>query len=101
MLGCVVSLTSSHLSGSTIRDVNTVGCVLCSNSSFSSLLSSPNAASTPGTVKLPSGATETFDNGKLYVIDNTGGIFSVVFTNCHFTGTGSPQSTQPIVVIVP
>ncbi|KAK2955757.1 hypothetical protein BLNAU_9293 [Blattamonas nauphoetae] len=42
MLGCVVSLTSSHLSGSTIRDVNTGGSVLCSNSSFSSLLPSPD-----------------------------------------------------------
>ncbi|KAK2941974.1 hypothetical protein BLNAU_23127 [Blattamonas nauphoetae] len=47
MLGCVVSLTSSHLSGSTIRDMNTGGSVLCSNSSFSSLLSSPNTDTEP------------------------------------------------------
>ncbi|KAK2950284.1 hypothetical protein BLNAU_14776 [Blattamonas nauphoetae] len=55
MLGCVVSSTSLHLSGSTIRDVNNGGSVLCSNSSFSSLLSHPNSDTDPsqGTVTLP------------------------------------------------
>ncbi|KAK2941610.1 hypothetical protein BLNAU_23487 [Blattamonas nauphoetae] len=68
MLGCVVSLSSGHLSGSTIRDVNTVGCVLCSNSSFSSLLSSPNPDpnTEPWYLLLPHGeyTPDDFESGK-------------------------------------
>ncbi|KAK2948750.1 hypothetical protein BLNAU_16285 [Blattamonas nauphoetae] len=100
MLGCVVSLTSSHLSGSTIRDVNTGGSVLCSNSSFSSLLPSPNAASTPGTVKLPSGATETFVDGSEYLFTEESGhtTSTTRFSNCHFTSTGYQINDRPITL---
>ncbi|KAK2955751.1 hypothetical protein BLNAU_9287 [Blattamonas nauphoetae] len=89
MLGCVVSLTSSHLSGSTIRDVNTVGCVLCSNSSFSSLLPSPSTNADPPFLLLPAGeyTPDDFEYGKpLWFVDDAGHEnTSIVFTNCHFT----------------
>ncbi|KAK2959074.1 hypothetical protein BLNAU_5869 [Blattamonas nauphoetae] len=81
MLGCVVSLTSSHLSGSTIRDLNKGGSVLCSNSSFSSLLSSSDTNPSRGTVTISDGSPEEFVDGKLYEIDGT----SAIFSNCHFT----------------
>ncbi|KAK2941663.1 hypothetical protein BLNAU_23427 [Blattamonas nauphoetae] len=81
MLGCVVSLTSSHLSGSTIRDLNNGGSVLCSNSSFSSLLSSSDTNPSRGTVTISDGSPEDFVDGKLY--DSLG--TSAIFSNCHFT----------------
>ncbi|KAK2963058.1 hypothetical protein BLNAU_2081 [Blattamonas nauphoetae] len=90
MLGCVVSLTSSHLSGSTIRDVNTGGSVLCSNSSFSSLLPSPSTNADPPFILLPAGeyTPDDFEYGKpLWFLDDAGDEnTSIVFTNCHFTG---------------
>ncbi|KAK2956752.1 hypothetical protein BLNAU_8205 [Blattamonas nauphoetae] len=98
MLGCVVSLTSSHLSGSTIRDVNNGGSVLCSNSSFSSLLSSPNTDSTQGTVTLPGTSTpEPFEDSKAYSFDKDSGTetTSITFSHCHFTGDKYP-SARPI-----
>ncbi|KAK2956060.1 hypothetical protein BLNAU_9037 [Blattamonas nauphoetae] len=88
MLGCVVSRTSSHLSGSTIRDVNNGGSVLCSNSSFSSLLSSPNTDTDP-TVTLPNGTFTQFDDdGTEYYFDKDSGdeSTSITFAHCHFTG---------------
>ncbi|KAK2963108.1 hypothetical protein BLNAU_2131 [Blattamonas nauphoetae] len=105
MLGCVVSLTSSHLSGSTIRDVSSGGSVLCSNSSFSSLLSSPNTDSdtdsSDGTVKLPSGATEPFKEGKTYNFGLDDGTSSVVFSSCRFTGAKYPYGHALIVSLYP
>ncbi|KAK2963079.1 hypothetical protein BLNAU_2102 [Blattamonas nauphoetae] len=101
MLGCVVSLTSSHLSGSTIRDVNTVGCVLCSNSSFSSLLPSPNTDtdSSQGTATSPiDSSEEPFDPSKVYSFAGGSGDTSsqAIFTNCHFIGANYP-SARPLI----
>ncbi|KAK2959738.1 hypothetical protein BLNAU_5227 [Blattamonas nauphoetae] len=98
MLGCVVSLTSSHLSGSTIRDVNTGGSVLCSNSSFSSLLSPPNTNPTQGTVTLPGESIpEPFVSDKTYSFDKDSGsqTTSVTFSHCLFTGDNHP-SARPL-----
>ncbi|KAK2962906.1 hypothetical protein BLNAU_1929 [Blattamonas nauphoetae] len=99
MLGCVVSLTSSHLSGSTIRDVNTVGSVLCSNSSFSSLLSSPNTD--PDTNEEPSlfvdGSAGVFVDGEEYSfgrdLDEDS---SVTFSHCHFTSPKYQSNARPL-----
>ncbi|KAK2962993.1 hypothetical protein BLNAU_2016 [Blattamonas nauphoetae] len=103
MLGCVVSLTSSHLSGSTIRDVNTGGSVLCSNSSFSSLLSSPNTDSneepSEATATNPVDSTpEKFQDTKLYSFTNTSGTTSssAIFSHCCFTGDNYQPSDRPL-----
>ncbi|KAK2955723.1 hypothetical protein BLNAU_9259 [Blattamonas nauphoetae] len=101
MLGCVVSLTSSHLSGSTIRDVNTVGSVLCSNSSFSSLLHSPNtdADSSESAATSPvDSSPKPFKDGTVYSFDKTGGdtSSSANFTNCRFTGDKYQPSVRPL-----
>ncbi|KAK2963060.1 hypothetical protein BLNAU_2083 [Blattamonas nauphoetae] len=89
MLGCVVSLTSSHLSGSTIRDVNTGGFVLCSNSSFSSLLHSPVTNDGPPFLLLPAGeyTPDDFEYGKpLWFLEESGNeTTSITFSNCHFS----------------
>ncbi|KAK2950313.1 hypothetical protein BLNAU_14724 [Blattamonas nauphoetae] len=99
MLGCVVSLTSSHLSGSTIRDVNNGGSVLCSNSSFSSLLPSPNADPPQGTVTLPDESTEAYVETKVYYFDITDGdsdeTTSIIFSHCRFSGDNYP-SARPL-----
>ncbi|KAK2956819.1 hypothetical protein BLNAU_8273 [Blattamonas nauphoetae] len=100
MLGCVVSLTSSHLSGSTIRDVNTGGSVLCSNSSFSSLLPSPNSDtdSTQGTATSPVDSTrEPFEDEKVYYFSSSSGTeeSTALFSNCRFTGDKYP-SARPL-----
>ncbi|KAK2963033.1 hypothetical protein BLNAU_2056 [Blattamonas nauphoetae] len=101
MLGCVVSLTNSHLSGSTIRDVNTVGCVLCSNSSFSSLLPSHNTdkESSEGTVTRPGQDPEPFMDGVKFEFDESSGDTSskAVFTNCRFTGANYQPSARPLI----
>ncbi|KAK2963056.1 hypothetical protein BLNAU_2079 [Blattamonas nauphoetae] len=102
MLGCVVSLTSSHLSGSTIRDVNTVGSVLCSNSSFSSLLSSSNAVtdSSTGTVTRPGQDPEPFIDGTNYFFNETSSVdpTTVFFSHCHFSGSKYP-SARPLTLL--
>ncbi|KAK2951525.1 hypothetical protein BLNAU_13547 [Blattamonas nauphoetae] len=96
MLGCVVSLTSSHLSGSTIRDVNIGGSVLCSNSSFSSLLSSPNDNAESPSVLLPEGPAP-FEDGKEYIFPfNTLVTASVSFSHCHFTGANYESNVRPL-----
>ncbi|KAK2962998.1 hypothetical protein BLNAU_2021 [Blattamonas nauphoetae] len=100
MLGCVVSLTSSHLSGSTIRDVNTVGSVLCSNSSFSSLLSSPNPDPTDNTnpsITLPDGSAGVYVDGDPYSYSDAdgGSGSSISFSNCRFTHSNY-QSVRPL-----
>ncbi|KAK2958966.1 hypothetical protein BLNAU_5982 [Blattamonas nauphoetae] len=75
MLGCALSLTSSHLSGSTIRDMNNGGSVLGSNSSFSSLLSSPNTNPEP-TITYPNGtSTSCVDDGSVFEFDGRDTIF--------------------------
>ncbi|KAK2963045.1 hypothetical protein BLNAU_2068 [Blattamonas nauphoetae] len=101
MLGCVVWLTSSHLSGSTIRDVNTVGCVLCSNSSFSSLLSSPNTDtdSSTGTVTRPGQDPDAFVDGTEYSFnkascDHTSSTHHPL-VHSHSTGTQAPSPSSP------
>ncbi|KAK2945550.1 hypothetical protein BLNAU_19507 [Blattamonas nauphoetae] len=101
MLGCVVSLTSSHLSGSTIRDVNNGGSVLCSNSSFSSLLSSPNTDSDPSpsiTLPNPSQYPEQFQDGIAYFFDQNSGTDSTFanFSHCHFTGDKYVTNARPL-----
>ncbi|KAK2955324.1 hypothetical protein BLNAU_9715 [Blattamonas nauphoetae] len=101
MLGCVVSLTSSHLSGSTIRDVNNGGSFLCSNSSFSSLISSPNTDtdSSEPTVTLPGKSTpDAFEEDQIYSFDNTSGNHetSAIFSNCHFSGANYAQNDRPL-----
>ncbi|KAK2963039.1 hypothetical protein BLNAU_2062 [Blattamonas nauphoetae] len=102
MLGCVVSLTSSHLSGSTIRDVITGGSVLCSNSSFSSLLSSPNTdteSNEEPSIVLPDGSTPPFVDGTLYFFDKTSGpsSTSASFSHCRFTGDNYQPSARPLI----
>ncbi|KAK2962059.1 hypothetical protein BLNAU_3115 [Blattamonas nauphoetae] len=101
MLGCVVSLSSSHLSGSTIRDMNNGGSILCSNSSFSCLLSSPdpNPESSEGTVTLPNDTTTQFDDdGTPYFFDTNSGNLdtSAIFSHCHFTGDGYTKNQRAI-----
>ncbi|KAK2941949.1 hypothetical protein BLNAU_23131 [Blattamonas nauphoetae] len=96
MLGCVVSLTSSHLSGSTIRDVNNGGSVLCSNSSFSSLLPSPN---TDLSITYPNGTSTHFDDdGTDYYFDSCSGdeYTFASFSHCHFTGTHYGFGARPL-----
>ncbi|KAK2941947.1 hypothetical protein BLNAU_23129 [Blattamonas nauphoetae] len=96
MLGCVVSLTSSHLSGSTIRDVNNGGSVLCSNSSFSSLLSSPNANPSPSIVH-PDDNPRQFSPSDTFIIDNTFSSSTIAsFSHCHFKSNGTPTPTRPL-----
>ncbi|KAK2955787.1 hypothetical protein BLNAU_9323 [Blattamonas nauphoetae] len=101
MLGCVVSLTSSHLSGSTIRDVNTGGSVLCSNSSFSSLLPSPNSDAdsnqSPTPIPADTFTADTYEDGtEYYFSDKSGGKeTSTIFSHCQFTGDKYP-STHPL-----
>ncbi|KAK2956320.1 hypothetical protein BLNAU_8687 [Blattamonas nauphoetae] len=87
MLGCVVSLTSSHLSGSTIRDMNIGGSFLCSNSSFSFLLPSPHDNTDPSII-LPNGSTAEFVDGTEYSFSFTSG--SASFSNCHFSKGYTP-----------
>ncbi|KAK2947801.1 hypothetical protein BLNAU_17221 [Blattamonas nauphoetae] len=100
MLGCVVSWTSSHLSGSTIRDVNNGGSVLCSNSSFSSLLPSPNTNpdSSESTATSPSDfSSQPFVDGAFYTFTNDSGNENSIaeFSNCRFTGTAYDIFTSP------
>ncbi|KAK2963099.1 hypothetical protein BLNAU_2122 [Blattamonas nauphoetae] len=103
MLGCVVSLTSSHLSGSTIRDVNTGGSVLCSNSSFSSLLPSTNTG--PSSNEDPSIILDRyhpleFKDGTLYYFSGkTPQTSSIDFSHCRFTGAKYPPSARPLTFI--
>ncbi|KAK2963105.1 hypothetical protein BLNAU_2128 [Blattamonas nauphoetae] len=100
MLGYVVSLTSSHLSGSTIRDVNTGGSVLCSNSSFSSLPSSPvtesNEEPLQGTITRPDGSQGAFADGVAYFYSNTSGDQPASFAHCHFTGGRYSGDQRPV-----
>ncbi|KAK2942998.1 hypothetical protein BLNAU_22079 [Blattamonas nauphoetae] len=98
MLGCVVSLTSGHLSGSTIRDVNNGGSILCSNSSFFTFLPSPNTDTDPS-ITLPNGTSTQFDDdGTVYSFDqDSGDKFSVAsFSNCHFVGGHYPTDARPL-----
>ncbi|KAK2948009.1 hypothetical protein BLNAU_17045 [Blattamonas nauphoetae] len=97
MLGCVLSLTSSHLSGSTIRDVNNGGSLLCSNSSFSSLLSSPNTDTDPF-MTLPNGTYPFVDNGTVYSFDEQSGTDSSIasFTHCRFSGDNYVTNARPL-----
>ncbi|KAK2954341.1 hypothetical protein BLNAU_10673 [Blattamonas nauphoetae] len=97
MLGCVVWLSSSHLSGSTIRDVNNGGSVLCSNTSFSSLLSSPNTDSNPSPSIILDGDTPLeYEDGKEYFFDyRTVTATSVSFSYCRFTG-GENHNIRPL-----
>ncbi|KAK2945739.1 hypothetical protein BLNAU_19352 [Blattamonas nauphoetae] len=98
MLGCVVSLTTSHLSGSTIRDVNNGGSLFCSNSSFSSLLPSPNTGPEP--TPDPSGeyTSHTVDDNKVYYFNKDSGdeSSSITFAHCHFTGDKYQPSERPL-----
>ncbi|KAK2948761.1 hypothetical protein BLNAU_16296 [Blattamonas nauphoetae] len=103
MLGCVVSLTSSHLSGSTIRDVNNEASILCSNSSFSSLLSSLNTdidrSNDPLPVS-PAGAytPDTVVDCTEYYFNQSSGttLSSIIFSNCRFTGAKYQPSARPL-----
>ncbi|KAK2963100.1 hypothetical protein BLNAU_2123 [Blattamonas nauphoetae] len=102
MLGCVVSLTSSHLSGSTIRDVNTGGSVLCSNSSFSSLLPSPYThpdTNANPSITLPDGSAGVFKDDAAYSYSASDGNSdsSITFSHCPFLGDNTPTSTRPLV----
>ncbi|KAK2945277.1 hypothetical protein BLNAU_19778 [Blattamonas nauphoetae] len=96
MLGCVVSLTSSHLSGSTIRDVNNGGSFLCSNSSFSSLLSSPNTDpnSSPSII-LDDETTLPFADSTKYKFDSNTQSTSISISHCPFTGANY-ASARPL-----
>ncbi|KAK2955138.1 hypothetical protein BLNAU_9867 [Blattamonas nauphoetae] len=100
MLGCVVWLSSSHLSGSTIRDVNNGGSVLCSNSSFSSFLSSPNTdTDSSPSITLPDGTHREFvDDGTEYSFSDTSGDESSIasFSHCHFTGANYASNQRPL-----
>ncbi|KAK2943536.1 hypothetical protein BLNAU_21553 [Blattamonas nauphoetae] len=95
MLGCVVSLTSSHLSGSTIRDVNNGGSVLCSNSSFSSLLSSPNTDTDPS-ITYPNGTYPFVDDGTEYLFEYGTHDDEAIFSHCHFTGDKYATTARPL-----
>ncbi|KAK2942040.1 hypothetical protein BLNAU_23054 [Blattamonas nauphoetae] len=100
MLGCVVSLTRSHLSGSTIRDMNTGGSVLCSNSSFSSLLSSPSTDSITNedpSIILDGSYTLEYNDGTPYFFDNeTPQSISASFSHCHFTAGDYLDQARPL-----
>ncbi|KAK2947935.1 hypothetical protein BLNAU_17162 [Blattamonas nauphoetae] len=99
MLGCVVSLSSSHLSGSTIRDFNNGGSVLCLNCSFSSLLSSFNVDSNAdGTIINPNGTFPFNDNGTSHYWGSSS-IYETItatFRNCRFTGAKYASNKRPI-----
>ncbi|KAK2948004.1 hypothetical protein BLNAU_17040 [Blattamonas nauphoetae] len=100
MLGCVVSLSSSHLSGSTIRDVNNGGSILCSNSSFSSLLSSPNTDSEQPSITLPESSKypEQFEDGIAYSFNEESGdaTTSASFSHCRFTGANYASNARAL-----
>ncbi|KAK2955374.1 hypothetical protein BLNAU_9602 [Blattamonas nauphoetae] len=96
MLGCVVSLTSSHLSGSTIRDVNNGGSVFCSNSSFSSPNTDTNAKSS---ITYPNGTSTQFvGDGTVYNFTSSSGNESTfaIFSHCRFTGDKYPTHARPL-----
>ncbi|KAK2951529.1 hypothetical protein BLNAU_13551 [Blattamonas nauphoetae] len=95
MLGCVVSLTSSHLSGSTIRDVNTIGSVLCSNSSFSSLLPSTN---TDPSIIIDGVPQPAFEDGEEYRFDSAdgGSATSISFSHCTFASDDYHLNIRPL-----
>ncbi|KAK2946968.1 hypothetical protein BLNAU_18126 [Blattamonas nauphoetae] len=102
MLGCVVLQTSSHLSGSTIRDLNTGGSVLSSNSSFSTLLSSPNTDSDPSpSITLPDGTHPDFEDGTVYNFTSSSGVetTSITFSHYHFTGANYASNVHPLSFI--
>ncbi|KAK2961545.1 hypothetical protein BLNAU_3343 [Blattamonas nauphoetae] len=102
MLGCVVSRTSSHLSGSTIRDVNNGGSLLCSNSSFSSLLSSPDPdTDEEPTITYPNGTTESFVDGRGYYFYASSGDkdTSVTISHCPFIGSKYDELDRPLTFL--
>ncbi|KAK2955259.1 hypothetical protein BLNAU_9811 [Blattamonas nauphoetae] len=100
MVGCVVSETSSHLTGSTLRDVHFGGSLLCSNTSFSALLSSldQNDAET-GTVDMPDETSHDFVDGTRYTFtaDSGGEATAAVFTGCVFTGAKYPTNSVTLL----
>ncbi|KAK2950737.1 hypothetical protein BLNAU_14408 [Blattamonas nauphoetae] len=102
MLGCVVSLTRSHLSGSTIRDVNNGGSILCSNSSFSSLLSSPNIDTEQPSVTLPEPGVypEQFEDGTEYSFTASSGTeeSTASFSHCRFISDETSGGTGGLCV---
>ncbi|KAK2958377.1 hypothetical protein BLNAU_6647 [Blattamonas nauphoetae] len=80
--------------------MNTGGSVLCSNSSFSSLIPSPNTDSTQGTVTLPGESTpEEFQDGTDYSFISSSGpeTTSVTFSNCRFSGD-KYESARPLTI---
>ncbi|KAK2958842.1 hypothetical protein BLNAU_6091 [Blattamonas nauphoetae] len=83
--------------GSTIRNVNNGGSVLCSNSTFSSLLPSPN---TDPSIILPDPdeyPTQFQDGIEYYFDENSGTQASAAsFTNCGFTGNEYPSHVRPL-----
>ncbi|KAK2954089.1 hypothetical protein BLNAU_10906 [Blattamonas nauphoetae] len=101
MVGCDVSETSSHLTGSTLRDVHFGGSQLCSNTSFSALLSSldQNDAET-GTVDMPDETSHVFVDGTRYTFtaDSGGESTAAVFTGCVFTGAKYATHSGTILV---
>ncbi|KAK2947684.1 hypothetical protein BLNAU_17354 [Blattamonas nauphoetae] len=100
MVCCVVSETSSHLTGSTLRDVHFGGSLLCSNTSFSALLSSldQNDAET-GTVDMPDETSHDFVDGTRYTFtaDSGGEATATVFTGCVFTGAKYPTNSVTLL----
>ncbi|KAK2954398.1 hypothetical protein BLNAU_10730 [Blattamonas nauphoetae] len=100
MVGCAVCETSSHLCGSTVRDVQLGGSLLCSNTTFSALLASSECnEETAGTVQSPNGTTSAFVDGDTFSFDETDGgeAASAVFTSCSFTG--SRYQPSPVTLI--
>ncbi|KAK2955118.1 hypothetical protein BLNAU_9847 [Blattamonas nauphoetae] len=83
--------------------MNAGGSVLCSNSSFSSLLSSPNTDantdSNPSpSITLPDGTHPEFEDGKSYSFTDTSGVESSIasFSHCHFTGANYASNSRPL-----
>ncbi|KAK2960637.1 hypothetical protein BLNAU_4292 [Blattamonas nauphoetae] len=100
MVGCAVVETSSHVTGSTVRDVHFGGSLLCSNTSFSSILSEGgDAEGNGGTIEHPNRTTEELVAGKTYSFDSSSGdeLTSAVFTDCSFVGSDYASLTSPII----
>ncbi|KAK2959016.1 hypothetical protein BLNAU_6032 [Blattamonas nauphoetae] len=78
--------------------MNNGGSVLCSNSSFSSLLSSPNTdTNEPSFITTP-GDTPPFVDGDAYSYTSTDGdsSSSISFSHCHFTSPNYASNVRPL-----
>ncbi|KAK2945866.1 hypothetical protein BLNAU_19234 [Blattamonas nauphoetae] len=87
------------MSGSTIRDLNLGGSVLCSNSSFSSPLISPTPNKEPS-ITYPNGSSLSFHEDYGYWVDHTSGNEHtfVTFSHCHFNASQYDEIDRPLMI---